>query len=143
MGNTNSYGYIKAIAEELRGLAIEKNVPIITATQFTRGGFADSDPELDDIAESFGLAATADFILGIINTDELEHSNKFLCKQLKSRYGNKALHSKFVIGVNKDFQRLYDVDDNRESVKHDIQDSSAVIESRRNQATRFSDFNFN
>jgi hypothetical protein len=108
-GNVNSYTYIKAIAEELRGLAVENKVPIISATQTTRGGFDNSDLEMTDTSESFGLPATADFMAAIITTEELEQLNQFMFKQLKNRYQDKALFKKFVVGVDKNKMRLYDV----------------------------------
>jgi replicative DNA helicase len=108
-GNVNSYTYIKAIAEELRGLAVENKVPIISATQTTRGGFDNSDLEMTDTSESFGLPATADFMAAIITTEVLEQLNQFMFKQLKNRYQDKASFKKFVVGVDKNKMRLYDV----------------------------------
>jgi replicative DNA helicase len=108
-GNVNSYTYIKAIAEELRGLAVEYKVPVISATQTTRQGFDSSDLELTDTSESFGLPATADFMAAIITNDELEALNQFMVKQLKNRYMDKAINKRFVVGVDKTKMRLYDV----------------------------------
>lgn len=110
-GNVNSYTYIKAIAEELRGLAVEFKVPVVSATQTTRSGFDNSDLELTDTSESFGLPATADFMCAIIHTDELEALNQYLLKQLKNRYQDKTALKKFVVGVDKSKMRLYDVSD--------------------------------
>lgn len=118
--SVNSYSYVKSIAEELRGLAVEFNVPIMSATQTTRSGFASSDPELTDTSESFGLPATADFLFALISTDELEQLNQILVKQLKNRYSDKSTYKKFVIGIDRSKMRLYDVD---QSAQKDILDS--------------------
>ena len=118
--SVNSYSYVKSIAEELRGLAVEFNVPIMSATQTTRSGFASSDPELTDTSESFGLPATADFLFALISTDELEQLNQILVKQLKNRYSDKSTYKKFVVGIDRSKMRLYDVD---QSAQKDILDS--------------------
>ena len=109
-GSVNSYIYIKGIAEELRGLAVEFNVPIVSATQTTRSGYANSDMELTDTSESFGLPATADFMFGIISTEDLEKLGQLLIKQLKNRYNDPSQHKRFVVGVDRAKMRLYDVD---------------------------------
>ena len=109
-GSVNSYIYIKGIAEELRGLAVEFNVPIVSATQTTRSGYANSDMELTNTSESFGLPATADFMFGIISTEDLEKLGQLLIKQLKNRYNDPSQHKRFVIGVDRAKMRLYDVD---------------------------------
>ncbi len=124
-GSTNSYEYIKAIAEELRGLAVECSVPLITATQTTRSGFDNTDLELTDTSESFGLPATADFFAAIISTEELEKMNQFMIKQLKNRYNDKTTNKRFVIGVDKSKMRLYDVS---QSAQQGLQDSGQVKE---------------
>lgn len=108
-GNVNSYTYIKSIAEELRGLAVEFKLPIISATQTTRAGFDSSDLELSDTSESFGLPSTSDFFAAIITTEELEQLNQFMIKQLKNRYQDKTINKRFVVGVDKNKMRLYDV----------------------------------
>lgn len=108
--NVNSYTYIKAIAEELRGLAVEFNVPIISATQTNRSGFSNSDVGLEDTSESFGLPATADFMFALITSDELRQLNQIMVKQLKNRYGDPAVHKRFVIGVDYSKMRLYNVE---------------------------------
>lgn len=110
LANTNSYFYIKAIAEELRGLAVEFDVPVWSAVQVNRQGYGDSDFDLTNTAESFGLPATADFMIAAIRTEELDALGQILWKQLKSRYGNKNFYEKFVTGVDPDRMRLYDVD---------------------------------
>jgi len=107
--NVNSYMYVKAIAEELRGLAVESNVPIFTATQTNRGGFANTDVGLEDTSESFGLPATADFMFAVISTEELDELNQVLIKQLKNRYNDLATNRKFVVGINRSKMKLYDV----------------------------------
>jgi replicative DNA helicase len=108
--NVNSYSYIKSIAEELRGLAVEKNVPIISATQTTRTGYSNSDPGLEDTSESFGLPATADFMIALISTEELQEMNQIMVKQLKNRYNDPGLNRRFVIGVDRPKMRLYDLE---------------------------------
>ena len=107
--NVNSYMYVKAIAEELRGFAVENNVPVFTATQTNRGGFANTDVGLEDTSESFGLPATADFMFAVIATEELDEMNQVLVKQLKNRYNDLATNRKFVIGINRAKMKLYDV----------------------------------
>jgi len=107
----NSYTYVKAIAEELRGLAVETNVPIVTATQTTRSGFGSSDVDLTDTSESFGLPATADLMFALISTEELEEQNQIMVKQLKNRYYDPTLNKRFCLGVDRSKMRLYDVDE--------------------------------
>jgi replicative DNA helicase len=124
-GNVNSYTYIKAIAEELRGLAVEAEVPIVSATQTTRAGFDNSDLEITDTSESFGLPATADFMAAIITTEELEQLNQFMVKQLKNRYQDKSTNKRFVVGVDKKHMRLYDV---AASAQSNISDSGQTSE---------------
>ncbi|MDW7641650.1 MAG: DnaB-like helicase C-terminal domain-containing protein [Nitrosarchaeum sp.] len=106
----NSYSYIKAIAEELRGLAVEFSVPIFSATQTTRGGFGSSDPELTDTSESFGLPATADLMFALISNEELEKLGQIMVKQLKNRYNDPTMNKRFVVGIDRAKMRLYDVD---------------------------------
>ena len=107
-GNVNSYSYIKAIAEELRGLAVEANLPIVSATQTTRSGYGSSDVELTDTSESFGLPATADLMFALISTEELESLNQILVKQLKNRYNDPTVRKRFVVGIDRAKMRLYD-----------------------------------
>lgn len=109
-GSINSYTYIKAIAEELRGLAVEYNVPIVSATQTTRSGFTNSDPGLEDTSESFGLPATADFMFALVSNEELESLNQIIVKQLKNRYNDPGFYKRFVIGVDRAKMKLYDVE---------------------------------
>ena len=118
--NVNSYSYIKAIAEELRGLAVEANVPIVSATQTTRSGFGSSDVELTDTSESFGLPATADLMFALIKTDELEQLGQIMVKQLKNRYNDPTMNKRFVIGIDRAKMRLYDCE---QSAQDDILDS--------------------
>ena len=118
--NVNSYSYIKAIAEELRGLAVESNVPIVSATQTTRSGFASSDVDLTDTSESFGLPATADLMFALISTEELEGVNQLMVKQLKNRYNDPTVYKRFVIGIDRAKMKLYDCD---QSAQEDIVDS--------------------
>ena len=113
--NVNSYSYIKAIAEELRGLAVEANVPIVSATQTTRSGFASSDVDLTDTSESFGLPATADLMFALISTEELEGLGQIMVKQLKNRYNDPTINKRFIVGVDRAKMRLYDVEQRAQS----------------------------
>jgi replicative DNA helicase len=113
-GSVNSYTYIKSIAEELRGLAVEFNVPIVSATQTTRSGYANSDVELTDTSESFGLPATADLMFAIISTEELEKLGQLMVKQLKNRYNDPGVNKRFMIGVDRGKMKLYDVEDSEQ-----------------------------
>jgi archaellum biogenesis ATPase FlaH len=124
MGNSvNSYTYIKAIAEELRGLAVEFRLPIVSATQTTRSGYASSDVDLTDTSESFGLPATADLMFALISTEELEDLNQIMVKQLKNRYNDPTTNKRFVIGVDRAKMKLYDVE---QTAQTDILDSGQV-----------------
>jgi len=107
--NVNSYSYIKAIAEELRGLAVEFDVPVMTATQTTRSGYSSSDPGMEDISESFGTAATVDFMISIVATEQLDAMNQILVKQLKNRFADPSTNKRFVLGIDRAKMRLYDV----------------------------------
>ena len=107
--NVNSYMYIKAIAEELRGLAVETNVPIMSATQTTRSGFVSSDIGLEDTSESFGLPATADLMFALISNEELDELNQIAVKQLKNRYNDLTINKRFVIGLDRSKMKLFDV----------------------------------
>jgi replicative DNA helicase len=106
----NSYTYVKAIAEELRGLAVECNVPIVSATQTTRSGYSNTDVDLTDTSESFGLPATADFMFALISTEELESLNQIMVKQLKNRYNDPTMNKRFLVGIDRAKMRLYDVE---------------------------------
>ncbi len=108
--NINSYTFIKAIAEELRGLAVEYELPIVSATQTTRSGYTNSDPGLEDVSESFGLPATADFMFSIVSNEELEQLNQILVKQQKNRYADPSYFRKFIVGVDRAKMKLYDVE---------------------------------
>lgn len=123
--NINSYTYVKAIAEELRGLAVEFDVPIVTATQTTRSGFTNSDIGLEDTSESFGLPATADFMFALISNEELQDMNQILVKQLKNRYNDPTYFKKFVVGVDRSKMRLYDVE---QHAQQDIVDTGPVFD---------------
>jgi hypothetical protein len=119
--SVNSYTFIKAIAEELRGLAVEHNLPIVSATQTTRGGYGNTDVELTDTSESFGLPATADLMFALISTEELEELNQIMVKQLKNRYNDPTTNKRFVIGVDRAKMKLYDAE---QSAQVDILDSN-------------------
>ena len=116
----NSYTFVKAIAEELRGLAVEYDVPIVSATQTTRSGYGSSDVELTDTSESFGLPATADFMFALISTEELEEMNQIMVKQLKNRYNDPTMNKRFVVGIDRSKMKLYNVED---SAQQNIVDS--------------------
>ena len=118
--NVNSYSYIKAIAEELRGLAVEANVPIVSATQTTRSGFASSDVDLTDTSESFGLPATADLMFALISTEELQDLGQIMVKQLKNRYNDPTINKRFIVGIDRAKMRLYDCE---QTAQDDILDS--------------------
>ena len=141
--NVNSYTYIKAIAEELRGLAVEHDIPVFSATQTTRGGFISSDIGLEDTSESFGLPATADFMFAIISSEELEEKNQIMVKQLKNRYNDPTMNRKFIVGVDRSKMRLYDVE---QSAQSDLVDSGQEsftdkdLDNKFKQLGKFSDF---
>jgi replicative DNA helicase len=137
-GAINSYSYIKAIAEELRGLAVEFNVPIFSATQTTRSGYGNSDVGLEDTSESFGLPATADLMFALISTEELEGLGQMMVKQLKNRYNDPTMHKRFVIGVDRGKMRLYDVDETEQNLTND---TPVFDKSKFNEDTsKFKDF---
>ena len=121
----NSYTFVKAIAEELRGLAVEFNVPIVSATQTTRSGYSSTDVDLTDTSESFGLPATADLMFALISTEELEQLNQILVKQLKNRYNDPTMNKRFIIGIDRAKMRLYDVD---QSAQTDLVDSGQDLD---------------
>jgi replicative DNA helicase len=123
-GAINSYSYIKSIAEEMRGLAVEYDVPIMSATQTTRSGYGNSDPGLEDTAESFGLPATADLMFALISNEELDGLNQVLVKQLKNRYNDPVMYRRFCIGVDRSKMKLYDVDD----AEKDLVDDTPVFD---------------
>ena len=123
--NVNSYSYIKAIAEELRGLAVEANLPIVSATQTTRSGYGSSDVDLTDTSESFGLPATADLMFALISTEELEGLNQIMVKQLKNRYNDPTIFKRFVVGVDRAKMRLYDCE---QKAQEDILDNGTEDE---------------
>ena len=123
--NVNSYSYVKSITEEVRGMVVELDVPLFTATQTTRGGFTSSDIEMTDISESFGTAATADLLLAIISTEELDNMNQVMIKQLKNRYSDKSINKRFVVGIDRSKMRLYDVE---QSAQGEILDSGQEYE---------------
>jgi len=132
--NVNSYTMVKAIAEELRGLAVEYNLPIVSATQTTRGGYGNTDVELTDTSESFGLPATADFMFALISTEELEKMGQLMVKQLKNRYNDPSAYKRFLIGVDRAKMRLYDLE---ESAQRNIHDSGNIeVESITRKASR-------
>ena len=135
--NVNSYTYIKGIAEEMRGLAVELNVPIVSATQTTRQGFTSTDIGLEDTSESFGLPATADLMFALISTEELEGLNQMLVKQLKNRYNDPTLNKRFVVGVDRGKMKLYDV---AQKAQRDLVDSGQVEVEATALEDRFKDF---
>ena len=135
--SVSSYSYIKAIAEELRGLAVETNVPIVSATQTTRSGFGSSDVDLTDTSESFGLPATADLMFALISTEELEELGQIMVKQLKNRYHDPTLNKRFVIGVDRAKMKLYDCE---QQAQDDIIDSGQEVEYNSDKSKMLSKF---
>ena len=136
-GNISSYFYIKAIAEELRGLAVEFNVPIFSATQTTRTGFVSTDIGLEDTSESFGLPATADFMFALMSNEELEQLGQMKVKQLKNRYNDPAINRSFIVGVDRAKMKLYDV----ENTAQNIVDKGIEVENNdKDPYDKFSDF---
>ena len=125
--NVNSYMYIKSVAEELRGLAVETNLPIMSATQTTRSGFVSTDIGLEDTSESFGLPATADFMFALISTEELDALNQIAVKQLKNRYNDPTMNKRFVIGIDRAKMRLFDVAPDQQNISdaNQVEDSFA------------------
>lgn len=119
-GSVNSYAYIKAIAEELRGLAVEFNLPIVSATQTTRTGYGSSDPGLEDTSESFGLPATADLMFALVSNEELEQQGQLMVKQLKNRYNDPNKNKRFIVGIDRSKMRLYDADDTDQNLVNDV-----------------------
>ena len=138
--NVNSYTYIKAIAEELRGLAVEYDIPIFSATQTTRGGFVSSDVGLEDTSESFGLPATADFMFALISSEELEEKNQIMIKKLKNRYNDPTVNRKFIVGVDRSKMRLYDVEQNAQTDLVDSGQDSGSTNDKFKRLGQFSDF---
>ena len=136
-GNVNTYSYIKSIAEEIRGLAVEQNVPIWSATQTNRTGFTSSDVGLEDTSESFGLPATADFMIAIISTEELNDLNQVLVKQLKNRYGDPNLNKRFVLGIDRAKMRLYDAEQTAQDDLINVDNDSA----KEDRKSKFSGLN--
>ena len=139
-GAINSYNYIKAIAEELRGLAVEFDVPVFSATQTTRSGYTNSDVGLEDTSESFGLPATADLMFALISTEELEQMGQMMVKQLKNRYNDPTYKKRFVIGIDRSKMRLFDADENQQTLTDDtpVFDKTSTGEG----IAKFADFKF-
>ena len=140
--NVNSYSYIKAIAEELRGLAVEANLPIVSATQTTRSGYGSSDVELTDTSESFGLPATAALMFALISTEDLEPLNQIMVKQLKNRYNDPTVNKRFIVGIDRAKMRLYDCEQKaQEDLVDSGQEEEYTPEDKKIKKT-FSDFKF-
>ena len=137
----NSYTYVKAIAEELRGLAVEHDLPIVSATQTTRSGFGSSDPSLEDTSESFGLPATADFMFALVSTEELEQSGRIMVKQLKNRYNDPTYFRRFTVGIDRAKMKLYNVEDSElsDDDKEDYETLEPVVKSNE-RISKFSTF---
>jgi len=141
----NSYTYVKAIAEELRGLAVEHDLPIVSATQTTRSGFGNSDVDITDTSESFGLPATADFMFALIATEELEQSGRIMVKQLKNRYNDPTFNKRFTVGVDRSKMKLYNVEDSDggdllNSVEEEPYEAFEEISSKQSRINKFSQF---
>ena len=141
----NSYTYVKAIAEELRGLAVEHDLPIVSATQTTRSGFGNTDVDITDTSESFGLPATADFMFALIATEELEQSGRIMVKQLKNRYNDPTFNKRFTVGVDRSKMKLYNVEDSDggdllNSVEEEPYEAFEEISSKQSRINKFSQF---
>jgi replicative DNA helicase len=140
----NSYTYVKAIAEELRGLAVEHDLPIVSATQTTRSGYGNSDVELTDTSESFGLPATADFMFALISTEELEQSGRIMVKQLKNRYNDPTTNRRFTVGIDRAKMKLYNIDDEETTdvliEQENPAESFEDLSSRQKRIDKFSSF---
>ena len=135
-GTINSYSYIKAIAEELRGLAVEFDVPVVSATQTTRSGFSNSDPGLEDTSESFGLPATADLMFALVSNEELASLGQLMVKQLKNRYNDPTQDKRFVVGIDRSKMRLFDVAQKEQTLVQDEEDTGPVFDNT-NAGKRF------
>ena len=135
--NVNSYTYIKSIAEELRGLAVEYNVPIFSATQTTRSGYSSTDVGLEDTSESFGLPATADFMFALISTEELAELNQIMVKQLKNRYNDTAVNRKFLLNINRAKMKVSDLQTNTQNAT-----IVPVAPQQKPKEKKFEDWNF-
>jgi hypothetical protein len=144
MSNTvNSYTLVKSIAEEIRGLAVEFNVPIVTATQLTRAGAGSSDVSMTDTSESFGLPATADFMLALINTEEMKQLGQLMLKQLKNRYGDVTKNEKFAVGIDRGKMRLYDIGSAALDVEYtEPEEDFSNYSGKKLLQEKFSSFNF-
>jgi replicative DNA helicase len=140
--SVNSYSYIKAIAEELRGLACEFDLPIVSATQTTRSGYSSSDVELTDTSESFGLPATADFMFALISTEELENLGQIMVKQLKNRYNDPTMNKRFILGIDRAKMRLYDCDQSEQKGLVDSGQDEEYNDEEPKHTSKFAGFNF-
>jgi replicative DNA helicase len=140
--NVNSYSYIKSIAEELRGLAVETGVPIVSATQTTRSGYSSSDPGLEDTSESFGLPATADFMFALVSNEELEALNQIMVKQLKNRYGDPNDYKRFVLGIDRAKMRLYDAEPSAQNLADAGQEDDKPVNTFGNRESKFKNKSF-
>ena len=136
-GNINSYTYIKSIAEELRGFAVERSLPLFTATQINREGFTNSDASMADVAESWGLPATADLFLALILSEELQQLDQIMVKVLKNRYGDITKNSRFVVGVDRTKMRLYDVGQQAQNI---VDSNQKETKEEKTAYDKFSDF---
>ena len=141
-GTVNSYSYIKAIAEELRGLAVEANVPIVSATQTTRSGYGSSDVDLTDTSESFGLPATADLMFALISTEELESMGQILVKQLKNRYNDPTIHKRFIVGIDRAKMRLFDCEQSAQQDMLESKDEEYEPQDDTPKVNKFGGFKF-
>jgi replicative DNA helicase len=148
-GSVNTYSYVKAIAEEMRGLAVEAGVPLVSATQTTRSGFSNTDVGLEDTSESFGLPATADFMFAVISTEELEKLGQVMVKQLKNRYNDPTAHKRFIIGIDRSRMKLYDVEPSAQTLINDAahvgtkqDDKPLNTFGTREKPQNFGDFNY-
>lgn len=139
-GAINTYSYVKAIAEEVRGLAVEFNLPIVTATQTNRSGFQNSDMDLGEVSESFGTPATADLMIGLIVTEELDKLGQVMIKQLKNRYNDLSTHKRFVVGLDRSKMKLYDLEESAQKTLSNDTTSSIYTNKSFNSSDKFDDF---
>ena len=142
----NSYTYVKAIAEELRGLAVEFDLPIVSATQTTRSGFGSSDPDLTDTSESFGLPATADLMFALISSEELEQEGRIMVKQLKNRYNDPTTNRKFVVGIDRAKMKLFDVAESTSEIMNQKEEDPDVnafdaVKQNQDRLSKFAEWN--
>ena len=141
-GSDKTYTYVKAIAEEIRGLAVEYNVPILSATQINRSGMTNSDPGMEDTSESIGLPQTVDMLFALISNEELDQMNQIIVKQIKNRYNDVNYFKRFVVGLDKSKMKFYDVEATAQNNLFDSGQNKAPVANKPNSGDKFNDFKF-